>query len=66
MAALSQPVVTRGGATLFCLKMLLLELLFLPARPAAALPGGSRHSHKTLTSPLRRNVASVLLLKNKR
>lgn len=46
MAALSGPVVTRGGATLFCLKMLPPELLFLPARPAAALPGSSRHGHK--------------------
>lgn len=45
MAALSGPVVTWGGATLFCLKML------LPARPAAALPGSSRHGHKHWPRP---------------
>lgn len=48
MAALSGPVVTRGGATLFCL--LFLEL-FLPARPAAALPGSSRHGRKHWPCP---------------
>lgn len=64
MADLSGLVVTQGGATMFCLKVILLELSFLPAWPAAALPGSSRHGFKHWPRPsLETHIASVLRLK---